>query len=70
MEIISRRTNEGIVINDDIEITVLEVHQDHVRLGCFSPHHTPEYWEQDVYCSRQPQWTPNRAVTLSAGTDY
>lgn len=70
MQIISRRANEGVVINDDIEITVLEVHQDHVRLGCYSPRHTPTYWEQDLYCSEKPTWTPNRAVTLGAGNSF
>jgi len=69
MQIISRRMNEGLVINDDIEITVLGVYQDHVRLGCYSPRHKPNYWEQDLYCPQKTSWMPNRVVTLGAGNE-
>lgn len=68
MHVISRRTNEGIVINGEIEITVLEIHQDHVRLGCYSPHCEPEYWEQRLYCGGDRTWMPRRGVAMSTGS--
>jgi len=46
---ISRRANEGIVIGDDIQVTVLNVYADHVRLAISSPHDVPSYWEQTLY---------------------
>ena len=33
MLVLSRRRNEGIVIADDIEIVVVEIREDRVRLG-------------------------------------
>ena len=35
--IISRQKNEGIVINDDIIVTVVEIRDDKVRLGVEGP---------------------------------
>lgn len=49
MQIISRRENEGLVIGEDIVVTVLEVGEDHVRLGITSPGRTPEYREETLY---------------------
>lgn len=49
MQVISRRVNEGMIIGDDIVVTVLEVHDGHVRLGITSPSHTPSYWEETVF---------------------
>lgn len=65
MQVLTRRANEGIVIDEEIEVTVLEIHADRVRLGCYSPRQTPSYWEQDLYCSPQTAWTPKRSVSLS-----
>lgn len=52
MQVISRRVNEGLVIGEDIYVTVLEV-QDHcVRLGISHPHSEPSYWEETLYLDR------------------
>lgn len=64
MRIISRRTDEALVIGDDVKITILEVHQNHVRLGCYSPRHEPQYWEQDLYCDQPANLFPHRNVTV------
>jgi len=53
MQVISRRENEGVVIGEDVFVTVLEVGVDHVRLGIHSPERTPSYWEETL--SWQPQ---------------
>ncbi len=49
MQVISRRANEGLVIGDDISVTILDVQKDHVRLGISSPNSDPAYWEQTLY---------------------
>ncbi len=46
---ISRQVNEGLVIGDDIFVTVLDIHDDHVRLAISSPDDRPSYWEQTLY---------------------
>ena len=50
MQVISRRVHEGLVIGDDIFVTVLEIQEDHVRLGISSPNESPSYWEQTLFC--------------------
>ncbi len=37
MLVISRKTEESIIINDNIEITVLEINKDRIRLGINAP---------------------------------
>lgn len=37
MLVLSRRTNESIVINGNITVTVLEIRGDHVRIGIDAP---------------------------------
>ena len=49
MKIISRRENEGLVIGDDISITVLQIRNDHVRLAVSCPRLTPSYWEETLF---------------------
>ena len=49
MQIISRRVNESLVIDDEIHVTVLDIREDHVRLAISSPHECPSYWEETVY---------------------
>ena len=38
---LSRKKNEAIVINNDIEITVLEVKGDQVKIGITAPKEVP-----------------------------
>lgn len=54
MHTVSRHANEGIVIGDDIHVTVLNVYADRVRLAISSPRDVPSYWEQTVYVE-QPE---------------
>jgi len=39
MLVLTRRTNQSIMIGDDIEITIVEVKGDQVRLGITAPRH-------------------------------
>ena len=45
MEIESLGVNEGLVINESIHVTVLDIREDHVRLSISSPNHRPSYRE-------------------------
>jgi len=49
MQIISRRENEAIVIDNDIVVTVLEFEDDFVRLAIESPHEEPSYREEVIH---------------------
>ncbi|MCC7422469.1 MAG: carbon storage regulator [Planctomycetaceae bacterium] len=49
MRVLTRQVNEGVVIGDDVEVTVLEVASDYVRIGITSPHTDPPYQEQTLH---------------------
>jgi carbon storage regulator len=49
MQMITRQVNEGVVIGDDIHVTVLEIREESVRLGISSPHEIPSYREETLY---------------------
>jgi carbon storage regulator CsrA len=53
MKIISRRENEGLVIGQDISVTVLQIRNDHVRLAVSCPRLTPSYWEETLFVSAE-----------------
>ena len=48
MLILTRKTNETIVIRDDIVITVVEIRGDKVRLGIEAPKEVPVH-RREVY---------------------
>lgn len=48
MLVLSRRTNQSIMIGEEIEITVLSVAGDKVRLGIKAPREVPVY-RDEVY---------------------
>ncbi len=45
---LSRKKNEAIVINNNVEITVLEIKGDQVKLGISAPKEVPVY-RKEVY---------------------
>jgi len=45
---LSRRVNESIIIDNDIEITVLEVKGDQVKIGISAPKSVPIY-RKEIY---------------------
>lgn len=49
---LSRKKDEAIVINNDIEITIIEVKGDQVKLGISAPKSVPIY-RKEVYVQIQ-----------------
>ena len=49
---LSRKKGEAIVINNDVEITILEVKGDQVKIGVSAPKEVPVY-RKEVYVQIQ-----------------
>ena len=62
---LSRKKNESIVINNDVEITVLDIKGDQVRLGITALKSVPVY-RKEVYIQIQES---NKAASTSEGLD-
>ena len=62
---LSRKKNEAIVINNDIEVTVLEIKGDQVKIGITAPKSVPVY-RKEVYAQIKDA---NRAASVSDGAE-
>ena len=51
---LSRKKNEAIIINNNIEITVLDIRGDQVKLGIAAPKEIPIY-RKEVYLQIQQE---------------
>ncbi len=49
---LSRKKNEALIVNNNIEITVLEIKGDQVKLGISAPKEVPVY-RKEVYVQIQ-----------------
>lgn len=49
---LARKVNESIVINDDIEVTILEIKGDQVKVGISAPKSVPVY-RKELYVQMQ-----------------
>ena len=49
---LSRKKNEALVINNNVEITVLEIKGEQVKLGISAPREVPVY-RKEVYVQTQ-----------------
>ena len=49
---LSRKKNEALVINNNVEITVLEIKGEQVKLGIIAPREVPVY-RKEVYVQIQ-----------------
>ena len=49
---LSRKKNEAIVVNNNVEITILEIKGDKVKLGISAPREVPVY-RKEVYVQIQ-----------------
>jgi carbon storage regulator len=50
MLVLTRKTNQSIMIGDDIEVSVLAVSRDKIRLGITAPREVPVF-RKEVYLS-------------------
>lgn len=62
MLVLTRKTNEAIQIGDNIEITVLSIHSDQIKLGINAPKNI-EIHRKEVYLSIQE--SNNEAASIS-----
>ena len=51
---LTRKKGESLVLNNDIEVTVLEIRGDHVKLGVKAPREVPVY-RKEVYIQIQKE---------------
>ena len=47
---LARKVNESIILNDNIEVTVLEVKGDQVKIGINAPKDVPIY-RKELFCT-------------------
>jgi carbon storage regulator len=50
MLVLTRKTNQSIMIGDDVEVTVLAVSRDKIRVGITAPRDVPVF-RKEVYLS-------------------
>lgn len=62
---LSRKKNEALIINNNIEITILEVKGDQVKIGITAPKDVPVY-RKEVYVQIQES---NKAATDTSGLE-
>ena len=62
---LSRKKNEAIIINNNIESTVLDIRGDQIKLGISAPKEVPIY-RKEVYIQIQNE---NKQATDVAGID-
>ena len=58
---LSRKKDEAVIINDDIEITIIEIKGDQVKIGISAPKSVPIY-RKEVYMQIQ---NANKEATQS-----
>lgn len=62
---LTRKSGESIVINNDVEITVLDIKGDQVKIGVTAPKSVPVY-RKEVYIQIQEA---NKAASNSDGIE-
>lgn len=62
---LSRKKNEALIINNNIEITILEIKGDQVKLGISAPKSVPVY-RKEVYLQIQES---NKEAAEGAGLE-
>ena len=60
---LSRKVNESIMLGNDIEVTVLEIKGDQVKVGIAAPREVPVY-RKEIYLQIQDS---NKAATDVSG---
>ncbi len=68
MLVLSRQRDESIMIGDDVEITIVDVRGDKVRLGINAPKHIPVH-RREIYDAIQKEKAENAAGGEAQNTD-
>ena len=66
---LSRKKNEALVINNNIEVTILDIKGDQVKLGITAPKNVPIY-RKEVYVQIQEANKESMSNDLSALADF
>ena len=64
MLVLTRKTNQSIMIGDDIEVSVLAVSRDKIRLGITAPRECPVF-RKEVYLSIKDEGGGPRTTSSS-----
>ena len=67
---LSRKKGEAIVINNNIEITVLELKGDQVKIGITAPKEVPVYRKEVYLQIQQENEQAMRSDSLNALSDF
>jgi carbon storage regulator len=68
MLVLTRKTNQSIMIGDDVEVTVLAVSRDKIRLGITAPRDIPVF-RKEVYISIQEEGANDGAEPAAEAVD-
>ena len=66
---LSRKKNEALVINNNIEVTILEIKGDQVKVGITAPKDVPVY-RKEVYAQIQEANKESMSNDLGALADF
>lgn len=66
---LSRKKNEALVINNNVEITILDIKGDQVKVGISAPKEVPIY-RKEVYIQIQESNKESMSNDLSALTEF
>ena len=66
---LSRKKNEALVINNDIEITILDIRGDQVKIGISAPKEVPIYRKEVYLQIQEANKEAMSAATLEALKD-
>lgn len=66
---LSRKKNEALVINNNVEITVLDIKGDQVKIGISAPKNVPVY-RKEVYVQIQEANKESMSNDLSALAEF
>ncbi len=66
MLVLTRKTNQSIMIGDEVEVSVLAVSRDKIRLGISAPREVPVF-RKEVYLSIQEEREAEEREAASKG---
>ena len=68
MLVLTRKTNQSIMIGDDVEVSVLAVSRDKIRLGITAPRDVPVF-RKEVYLSIKGEEAEELGADARENTD-